>query len=115
MKKSMLSLLILFVAAFILGAMPATSCAAQDQPSKAVEAPSKASSPAEQSSQEKVNINKATVAELEKLPGIGPKTAELVIQEREKSGGFKSPEDMMKVNGIGEKKFEKIKDKITIE
>lgn len=95
--------------------MPAMNCAAQDQPPKAVEAPSKASSPGEQTSQGKININKATAAELEKLPGIGPKTAELLIQEREKSGGFKSPEDIMKVNGIGEKKFEKIKDKITIE
>jgi competence protein ComEA len=63
---------------------------------------------------EKVNINTAPAGELEKLPQIGPKVAQRIIDFRKENGGFKRIEDIMKVKGIGEKIFGRIKDLITI-
>jgi len=48
------------------------------------------------------------------LPGIGPKTAEKIMQYRQENGKFKDPEDLKKVRGIGEKNFEKIRPLIKI-
>ena len=62
----------------------------------------------------KVNINTATQTELETLPGIGPSTSAKIIEFREKSGKFKSIEDLKNVSGIGDVKFDNIKDKIEI-
>ena len=61
-----------------------------------------------------VNINSATQAELETLPGIGPSTATKIIDYRNKNGDFKNIEDIMNVSGIGESKFNNIKDYICI-
>ena len=61
-----------------------------------------------------VNINSATQAELETLPGIGPSTAAKIIDYRNKNGDFKNIEDIMNVSGIGESKFNNIKDYICI-
>lgn len=63
----------------------------------------------------KININTALVADLTVLPGIGEVMAERIIEYREQNGNFKKPEDIMKVKGIGEKKFEKIKDFVIVE
>ncbi|MBC7319612.1 ComEA family DNA-binding protein [bacterium] len=63
----------------------------------------------------KININTATAEELEELPGIGPTLANRIVSYREKNGPFKSIEDLMKVSGIGEKRFESIKDLIVVE
>lgn len=63
---------------------------------------------------EKVNINTASAAELEKLPQVGPKIAQRIIDYRKESGSFKRVEDLMKVKGIGEKTFAKLKDLITV-
>lgn len=60
-----------------------------------------------------VNINEATKAELMKLPGIGEKTAEKIIEYR-KLNGFKQVSDIMNVKGIGQKKYEKLKQYITL-
>ena len=62
----------------------------------------------------KVNINTATQTELETLPGIGPSTSAKIIEFREKNGNFKSIEDLKNVSGIGDVKFDNIKDKIEI-
>ena len=56
-----------------------------------------------------LNLNAATVAQLEALPGIGAKTAQRILDYRQKSGGFKKIEELMNVKGIGEKSFLKIK------
>src|SRR5512136_1550123 len=62
----------------------------------------------------KVNINTAPASELETLPRIGPKVAQRIIDFRTKNGNFKKVEEIMKVQGIGEKVFEQIKDLITV-
>lgn len=58
----------------------------------------------------KVNINSATQTELETLPGIGPSTALKIINYRKEKGKFNKIEDIKNVNGIGESKFNKIKE-----
>lgn len=62
----------------------------------------------------KININKATQTELETIPGIGPSSALKIINYREENGKFKSIEDIKNVSGIGDKKYESIKDYITV-
>uniref|UniRef100_A0A7C3Z2T8 Helix-hairpin-helix domain-containing protein n=1 Tax=candidate division WOR-3 bacterium TaxID=2052148 RepID=A0A7C3Z2T8_UNCW3 len=69
----------------------------------------------EQKKDEKININRATLEELITLPGIGPVLAERIIEYRKQSGGFKRIEEIMKVKGIGRKKFARLKDKIKID
>jgi competence protein ComEA len=61
-----------------------------------------------------VNLNSATQAELEALPGIGPSLAGSIITERERRGGFRSVNELRDVRGIGEKRFADLKDKVTI-
>ena len=61
-----------------------------------------------------VNLNTATKEELMTLKGIGESKAEDIIRYREKSGGFKKIEDIMKISGIKENGFQKIKDSITV-
>ena len=61
-----------------------------------------------------VNINTAGEKELETLPGVGKTTAEKIITYREEHGRFESIEDIMKVPSIGESKFKKMADKITL-
>jgi len=63
---------------------------------------------------ELVNINRATVAELDKLPGVGPAIAQRIIDYRQEKGGFVSVEEIKLVSGIGDKMFENIKDLIEI-
>lgn len=62
----------------------------------------------------KIDLNEATRSQLNGLPGIGPVIAERILELREKSGPFKRIEDLMNIRGIGEKKFLKLKDLITI-
>lgn len=62
----------------------------------------------------KVNINQATQTELEGLPGIGSSTALKIIQYREENGKFQSIEDIKQVNGIGDAKYNQIKDGISV-
>jgi competence protein ComEA len=61
-----------------------------------------------------VNLNTATQAELEKLPGVGPAMAKTIIEYRQKNGGFKKVEELMNVKGIGEKSFLKLKTLVTV-
>ena len=62
----------------------------------------------------KVNINTATKEELDTLPGIGESTANKIINYRKENGNFKSIDEIKEVSGIGDSKFEQIKDLIEI-
>jgi len=61
-----------------------------------------------------LNLNAATEAQLEALPGIGAATAARIVEYRKKNGGFKKVEDLMNVKGIGEKSFLKLKALVTV-
>lgn len=86
-------------------ALSVTSAFAQGKPASTAPAAS-AGTP--------VNLNSATVVQLESLPGIGKATAERIIEYREKNGGFKKIEELMNVRGIGEKSFLSLKPLITV-
>jgi len=62
----------------------------------------------------RVNLNTATIDDLTTLPGIGPSYAKRIVDYREKNGPFKRVEDLLNVQGIGEKTLEKIRERITL-
>jgi len=61
-----------------------------------------------------VNLNTATLDQLQKLPGIGPATAKRILEYRQKNGSFKKVEELMNVRGIGEKTFLRMKPQLTV-
>jgi len=61
-----------------------------------------------------ININTASAADFDALPGIGAKTAALIVEYRQKNGPFKKVEELMNVRGIGEKNFLKLKPQLTV-
>jgi competence protein ComEA len=61
-----------------------------------------------------IDINSASEAELDKLPGVGPAKAKAIIEDRQKNGPFKSADDLKRVKGIGDKTFDKLKSEITV-
>jgi len=65
-------------------------------------------------SAQKINLNTATAEQLESLPGIGPASARNILEYREKFGKFNRIEEIINIKGIGEKKFLKIKDRLTV-
>lgn len=97
--RSILSSAVALCALLILGS-PAIAAPIQ------IPAPAAAKAP--------LNLNAATVDQLETLPGIGRKVAERILEYRTKSGGFKKIEELMNVKGIGEKSFLKIKPLVSV-
>lgn len=93
--KNILTLLVIL-------AMAVVSLAAVDQPSPAG------------AGKQLVNINSADAAQLAKLPQIGAKMAQRIMEYRKSNGGFKRVQDLLKVKGIGEKVFAKLQPLITI-
>ena len=74
----------------------------------------KAADPAPAANAAKINLNSATAEQLASLPGIGAATAKLIIEHRTSVGKFSRVEELLNVKGIGDKKFEAIKDMLTI-
>ncbi len=62
----------------------------------------------------KVNLNVASLAQLETLPGIGPALAQRILDYRDQHGGFRTVDELRKVQGIGDAKFAEIKDLVTV-
>ena len=62
----------------------------------------------------KVNLNTADEAALDALPGVGPSTAKRIIEDRAANGPFSKPEDLQRVSGIGPKKYDSLKDLVTV-
>ena len=61
-----------------------------------------------------VNLNTADVGELDELPGVGEATARAIVEDREANGPFSTPEDPMRVSGIGEKKFARLEGMVCV-
>ena len=110
MNRSVVAL----VAALVFLSSPLLAQRAASNPQSGAGRASKPPVTATVMSTEVVNLNSATAMQIASLPGIGPKTAELVVQYRTKNGPFKKIEEIMNVRGIGEKSFLRIKDRLTV-
>jgi comEA protein len=96
----------------LLGSLPII--AQRSQGARPAQASQRATKPAPTAATDVVNLNTASVTQLASLPGIGSKTAELIVQYRQKNGSFKKIEEIMNVRGVGEKSFLKIKSRLTV-
>ena len=69
----------------------------------------------EKLSDSSININSASAEELEKLPDVGAKTAQEIIEHREKFGPFRKPAHLMLVRGISDKRFREMRNLVKVE
>jgi len=69
----------------------------------------------QEQTRKKINLNQATTAELQFLPGVGPSLSRRIVKYREAHGKFHQIEDLMQIPGIGPKTLERIKDRISVE
>jgi competence protein ComEA len=103
MRRFMFAVAILIAT---LIASPSMSAAQAAKSGRAAKAKATATSP--------VNLNAATAAQLQTLPGVGASAAQRILDYRQKNGSFKKIEELMNVKGIGEKSFLKLKPLITV-
>lgn len=82
-------------------------------PAEAAQAQEAAPPDAARTETERIDLNSATSAELETLPGVGPRTAERILEYRREHGGFERIEDLMDVRGIGERTFLRLRPLVT--
>lgn len=100
---------IMFAVAIVIAALiasPSPSAAQAGRRGGAAKAKATATEP--------VNLNAATTAQLQTLPGVGASAAQRIVDYRQKNGNFKKIEELMNVKGIGEKSFLKLKPLITV-
>jgi competence protein ComEA len=93
---------------------PPKSSASSARSSQKPSAPSSAKPSGEWLKRHKINLNKATSEQLQQLPGIGPTLADRILQYRREQGRFQSVEDLMNVTGIGQKRFEQLRELIAV-
>ncbi len=74
-----------------------------------------AATPKKQPPGKPLDLNTATVEQLQQLPGIGPTTAKAIVRFREKSGPFRRVEDLLAIRGITKRKLEKLRPYVTVE
>ncbi len=109
-----------FVVAALLAAAPVASAQVSKAQVSKAQAPKTSAAKASPAGRVRatpaspVNINAATVAQLQTLPGVGASTAQRILDYRQKNGGFKKIEELMNVRGVGEKSFLKLKPLIVI-
>ena len=101
----MIRMLMIVIALVLPGLVASAPAAVQAQGTSTV---------AQDSRTAPLNLNVATAAELERLPGVGPAMAARIVEYRQKNGPFKKIEDLMNVKGIGEKTFLNLKPMITV-
>ena len=108
--------MIAYIASVVLCAAVLIYLAVVDKPSEQVQVVTQevAVTHQEEEAPLLIDINTATAEELELLPDIGPKIASDILAYRRVSGGFSTIEQIMEVEGVGEKRFEAIKDMITV-
>ncbi len=102
--KIFIKLLLLLIFAFV------AICCGQKQSKQVLSTENPVSA-----SESAININTATIADLEKIPNIGTKTAEAIIEHREKFGKFRKPEHLMLVSRISDRRFREIRHLIKTE
>jgi competence protein ComEA len=100
----MIRLLASLVLAALFAAHPVAQATQKAAPARTEAKPAPAS----------INLNTATAAELERLPGIGQKVAARIVEYRQKNGPFKKVEELMNVQGIGEKSFLQFRSQLTV-
>lgn len=83
-----------------------------DEPEEAVQTVME--EPSDAATDDRLDLNTATAAELQELPGIGEVIAQRIIDYRDLCGRFLDPEQLMEVYGIGEAKYEKLRDLVTV-
>ena len=104
-KKTRLVLLGLLLCAAVAAAAPVLAAAqAEEKPAAKSAAPARP-----------VDLNQASAEELTTIPGVGAALAQRIIEFREKEGPFRRVEDLMKVKGIGEKSFQKMRNHVKVE
>ena len=108
MRRFMFALVIL-VGTLIIGPSASSTQAAQ-----AAQAKAGSGSKARATAANPVNLNSASAAQLQTLPGVGASAAQRIVDYRQKNGSFKKVEELMNVKGIGEKSFLKLKPLITV-
>ena len=96
-------------------------CAAASAPAACVKLPRRAAAPAHESpphasaETSPINLNRASRAELEKLPGVGPALAERIVEHRERHGPFRRAEHLLSVRGVSERRFRELRHLVTAE
>jgi comEA protein len=100
---------LMFAVGILVAALAGSASSVWAQPAKAP-----AASKARATASAPVNLNSATAAQLQTLPGIGASAAQRILDYRQKNGSFKKIEELMNVKGIGEKSFLKLKPLITV-
>lgn len=84
------------------------------EPARPLEKAAPDPAPAPQAGPRQVDLNQATLSELEALPGVGPKLAQRVIEHRDEKGPFRSVDDLRQVRGIGRKKFDRLRPHVLV-